>query len=304
MKAMRGSGRVGRKLRIAAGALGVAGCLAATSGSAVGAITDEVKTTFSPKVHGYHFPNSFTGDLKVPVGSYNPPGPIPSIDLGTINFGKNQFGLCGGMSAGAADHFNAGTPAPATTTTPAEGSALYKYLYARQLSSLVDHGKHGVKTLILGMVLPEKSVKDPVFGKTLLEGVNSRTQDGIKKAKKKFADNKVVPILLVKTGVPSPNPSNIKDKITTNHQVLGVGYFKNKGQRVVALWDPDLRYGDAEYAGAPASDLEAKDGITYLYSEDDKQYSDRAGTHRVTGIKSSFRGFFNQKYDVKTPVTG
>ncbi|MCA1707260.1 MAG: hypothetical protein LC808_29945 [Actinobacteria bacterium] len=299
---MRGPAGVWRKLRIAAAALGAAGLLAAIPPRAAGAITDEVKTTFSPQVHGYHFPNVFTGDLKIPVGSYNPPGPIPSISLGTINFGTNSFGLCGGMSAGAADNFNAGTPAPATTTTPVSGTPLYGYLYARQVDSLVDHGKHGVKTLILGMVLPEKDVKDPVFGKTLLKGVNSRTQGEIKKAKKKFAQDQVVPILLVKTGVPSPNPANIKAKITTNHQVLGIGYFKNRGQRVVAVWDPNLGYGVAEYAGAPATDPEATDGITYLYSEDDKQYSDRAGTHRVTGIKSTFRGFFRQKYDVKTPV--
>lgn len=291
-----------RPIQAAVAALAVIACLALPSGAAA-AITGEVKTTFSPEVNGYHFPNLFTGDLKIPVGSYNPPGPVPSIDLGTINFGKNDFGLCGGMSAGAADHFNAGSAAPVTTSTPSSGS-LYDYLYARQVDSLVDHGKHGVRALILGMVLPEKDLKDPVFNKVVLEGLNSRTQDHIKKAKGRFANNKVAPILLVKTGVPSPNPANIKAKITTNHQVLGIGYFKNRGQRVVAIWDPDLSFGDAEYSDAPTSDLEARDGITYLYSEDDRQFSDRAGTHKVTGIKSSFRGFFLQKYDVKTPVTG
>lgn len=259
------------KLRIAAAALGTAGCVAAMPTSAAGAINGEVKTTFDPKVHGYHFPNDFTGNLIIPVGSYNPPGPIPSINFGSINFGRNQFGLPGGMSAGAADHFNAGTAAPADTTTPARGTPLYRYLYDRQVDSLVDHGKHGVKSLILGMVLGEKDIKD----------LNSRTQTHIKRARKRFAQNKVVPILLIKTGVPSPNPATIKDRITTNHQVLGIGAFNNKGQRVVAIWDPDLRYGDAEYSGAPASDAEARDGITYLYSESDTQYSDRAGTKRV-----------------------
>ena len=57
---------------------------------------------FKPSVHGFHFRNNFSGS------------PLPS-GLGFLNSlvsTPSQFGLCGGMSAAAADFFIAGREPP------------------------------------------------------------------------------------------------------------------------------------------------------------------------------------------------
>lgn len=91
-------------------------------------VTARSRCLFRPSLHGFKFVNSFTlpsavtgliSRLGVPIGS----GPYP-------------YGLCGGMSLLAADHFRFGVPIPATASIPGTGTSLYNKILVRQLDSL------------------------------------------------------------------------------------------------------------------------------------------------------------------------
>ncbi|HKU95195.1 MAG TPA: hypothetical protein VJR58_07965 [Vineibacter sp.] len=77
------------------------------------------KTDFTAKENGFHFSNN---DI---TWSW---GPIHSK------------ALCGGMAYAALDYYYCGLEIPQTTTVPAEGTPLHKYIYARQ----VDAHEHTV----------------------------------------------------------------------------------------------------------------------------------------------------------------
>ena len=81
---------------------------------------------FRASVHGFKFPNSFS----LPAALT---GPLARIG---IPIGSGAYGLCGGMSFLAADHFVFGVPIPTTTSIPTTGSSLYNQILRRQLDSL------------------------------------------------------------------------------------------------------------------------------------------------------------------------
>jgi len=83
---------------------------------------------FQPAQHGFQFVNRFPG-LFLPFAL--PPG---------LSQPNSIYGLCGGMSAGAADFLLAGRKIPQTSTVPTAGDPLHRYLYARQLDSLGAFG--------------------------------------------------------------------------------------------------------------------------------------------------------------------
>jgi hypothetical protein len=84
--------------------------------------------SFQPKINGFQFVNRFSG-LFLPIA-------LP-FGLGQPN---SIYGLCGGMSAAAADFLLAGRKIPATDTIPATGEPLHRYLYQRQMDSLGAFG--------------------------------------------------------------------------------------------------------------------------------------------------------------------
>ena len=79
---------------------------------------------FVPSRDGFAFVNAFSGS---PL-----PGPLSLVPSPT----GTSFGLCGGMSAAAADLFLARRGAPAVSTPPGKADPLYHYLWSRQLDSL------------------------------------------------------------------------------------------------------------------------------------------------------------------------
>lgn len=79
---------------------------------------------FVPSRDGFAFVNAFSGS---PL-----PGPLSLVPSPT----GTSFGLCGGMSAAAADLFLARRVAPASSTPPGKAHPLYQYLWSRQLDSL------------------------------------------------------------------------------------------------------------------------------------------------------------------------
>lgn len=72
------------------------------------------KTTFDPKLHGFHFSNS---DIKWTIG---------------LTEGK---ALCGGMAYAALDYFILRSTIPPVANAPVEGTALHKYIYDRQAAA-------------------------------------------------------------------------------------------------------------------------------------------------------------------------
>jgi hypothetical protein len=81
---------------------------------------------FQPSRHGFQFKNDFRGS----------PLPDGLQTLGAALGAPDHFGLCGGMSAAAADLFLAGRPAPALSAVPGRESPLFQYLYRRQVNSM------------------------------------------------------------------------------------------------------------------------------------------------------------------------
>ena len=93
-------------------------------------ITIPSKCDFRPSVHGLKFVNSFT----LPSVIMTPLSKL-AAKLG-FSIGSGAYGLCGGMSLLAGDHFSFGVPVPTTTSVPATGSALHTKLVDRQMDSL------------------------------------------------------------------------------------------------------------------------------------------------------------------------
>lgn len=89
-------------------------------------VTIPPRCRFRSSAHGFKFVNSFTLPAAITV-------PLSRL---RIRIGSGAYGLCGGMSLLAGDHFSFGVPIPTTSTVPPAGSALHAKLVARQLDSL------------------------------------------------------------------------------------------------------------------------------------------------------------------------
>jgi hypothetical protein len=82
---------------------------------------------FLPSTHGLHFANRFPHSPLISIG------PIATSVFGLADASN---GLCGGMAWYVRERFEAGQPIPPGKEPPANGSALFKTLFARQLKSL------------------------------------------------------------------------------------------------------------------------------------------------------------------------
>ncbi len=274
-----------------------------------------VSTGFDPARHEFKFRNYFQVELPVP-GKIKVTG-IPfvgsvKLNLGLIPLRTPAFGMCGGMTFMAADNYYANAAAPATDVVPPAGSPLFAKIFSRLADSLqVDRVRpdlgHDLARLLLWNILPEGNKRPGGdLGKKVI-GINQRTGEVVNNTVEQFGANQVVPLMLVTTNFRLPYSFKQPDEfirkvlaaldrirrgpefLSHNHQVLGIGTFRNANQKVIAVYDPNYPAGLTE----TGSDYgpEDKDGITYLYWKRDRQYSDAAGTTRVGG-SSSFTGFF------------
>ena len=121
---------------------------------------------FRPTTHGFKFRNAFKGSpLPISLGALDDALGVPS-----------HYGLCGGMSAAAADFFLAGRTPPTQRSVPSSGSSLYDYIFDRQVDSLgagmteatrfarwmrlPDHGVAGTRAQSLAAIAQTRATID------------------------------------------------------------------------------------------------------------------------------------------------
>lgn len=175
---------------------------------------------FVPSAHGFRFRNNFPG-----VG-------LPTFLVGPEPDAGNRrgpaFGLCGGMSAAAADYFLAGRAIPSVTQVPTRGSVLYEFLYLRQAESIGP----GVATALRFVQAMRQSDNE----------LRRATEQEIPAIRDAVRLRGVAPIGLVLARFGGPPGANAA---SDNHQVLALAVRDEDGHTVIDIYDPNYPGDDA-----------------------------------------------------------
>lgn len=177
---------------------------------------------FVPSQHGFAFRNHFPG-LGLPtflVGKESSPS--------AQTRGGPAFGLCGGMSAAAADYFLARRSVPVTSLVPERGSELYEYLYLRQAESIGP----GIATALQFVDWMSQSDQE----------LRTRTKQQLESIRAALEARGVAPIGLVLARFGGPVGANSP---SDNHQVLAVGLREADGRATIEVYDPNYPGDDA-----------------------------------------------------------
>jgi hypothetical protein len=191
---------------------------------------------FLPSTHGFRFRNSWEG--------WPLPGELQLVGGIPLPPPTKDFGLCGGMSAAAWDFFVAKAPIPTVESPPRKGTALFNYLYTRQVHTF---GTPPTYTYILKFInwmgrplnqYPYRGGVDGTRKLTRTQYVNVQREQ----AEKGFA---VIGLVRVKA-------SNTVS-IWKNHQVLVYSTKEIRDQResstskrkiILRVYDPNYRNRD------------------------------------------------------------
>lgn len=178
-------------------------------------------SSFKPSLHGFNFRNSFTGS----------PLPVSLGKLDTALGVPQHYGLCGGMSAAAADFFLADRDIPEQPEPPAKGTDLYAYVYRRQIDSLGP-------SLAFAQVFAEW-MRLPDEGAT---GTRVRSAAALPAIQEAIDHNKPVMLGLVLTSTKEGG------KLWENHQVMAyemtaVSASGHKGYDI-SIYDPNFPDND------------------------------------------------------------
>jgi hypothetical protein len=185
--------------------------------------------TFRPSVHGFKFPNLFSG---IPLP------PTLSALLPRVSQIGGRYGLCGGMSAAALDFYlQRDRRIVSTEETPAKGTPLYNYLYDRQIATFGPVGRYiGQFAAWMAMSLNGRN------------GLRKRTADNLvgPKGITRDLDNgrPVVLGLVFATirggGILSRLSPDQGKKLWDNHQVLAYGYSRGPDESAtIKVYDPN-----------------------------------------------------------------
>jgi hypothetical protein len=210
------------------------------------------RTAFDPQVHGFAFENRwefeeeewqqlrklFLDHLRWPVlfgETRSRLTGVPFFPLGIRALrGKMKseitpvYGLCGGMCFTALDFYKAGLPLPRgqhPADRPASGTVLRRYIWKRQLESLVIDGTRFLAWLIfLNHVPPTWPFRGgPAW-------LLARSKEEWKKLKASVDAGQPVPMVLVRD----------TDSVLDYHQVLAIGYDQaDEVQGTIHLYDPN-----------------------------------------------------------------
>jgi hypothetical protein len=191
-----------------------------------------VSGSFVPSTHGFKFVNLFPG---IPL-SISIPG-LP--DMSKI---PASYGLCGGMSAAAADFFFAQRSIPETQEIPKKGTKLYQYLFRRQMDSFSPNGEP-----ILRFMKWMKLDQQAAFGAW------HRSMGEFERLKAMFDSGfPAHPIGLVFASPGEP--------LWENHQVLACGYTqKSTSLYEIKVYDPNFPWNDQVIIRAEVQNFEGSD---------------------------------------------
>lgn len=190
--------------------------------------------TFRPSVNGFHFVNSFSGSAAPPAIRDAKDGILGVIKGATDSSVGNRFGLCGGMSASAADYFNAGRTPPTSQEVPADRSPLRDYIFERQVDSLGAMGVMATK-FIERMALPD--VSERVNGEWT-DSAAARTTPELAPIMARLDRGDLVPLGLVHVRAGKGNAA------WENHQVLGYAYERDADTLTLHVYDPNAPLDD------------------------------------------------------------
>jgi hypothetical protein len=237
--------------------------------------------TFAPSTHGFRFANSFEG---TPL-----PFTIPALPgLSQI---PASYGLCGGMSAAAADYFYARRPIPETGDIPKKGTKLYNYLFRRQIDSFSPLGEP-ILRFMKWMKMEEQT---PL-------GTWHRSMEEFAYLRAQFDSGLPVhPIGLV-----FANPG---EPLWENHQVLACGYTQVSPSRYeIKLYDPNFPWNDQVFIRADVMSFRGTDSagqqtsVTTLRCRRVAVVADAQG--RPTEQNRPMRGIFLMPYSPVAPPAG
>lgn len=199
---------------------------------------------FLPSTHGFRFPNRFRG-VPLPASLRDKNSAVAAIFRAALADAKlpDRFGLCGGMSAAAADFFWADLPRPDAATPPLQDSPLYEFLHARQMDSL---GSDLLMVLRFWqwMNLPD-SAPDAADQR---QSTASLTTAEVPIITARLRDKGLVPVGLVyvKHSRNAAAPDSRAGELWDNHQVLAYASSSpHPGTTVLRIYDPNFPGDDA-----------------------------------------------------------
>jgi hypothetical protein len=201
----------------------------------------EVSTDFDPAVHGFHFPNRFSGkDVVDELVDQRRLDELAGVELpdkfedlvGRIRGADfwGTWGLCGGMAWGSLDNYLVDQKPPPLSKGPDRETALFKQLVKRQADSM-QKGRV-MTTCIKYQMLPEADSRLSRWIR-LRESLGKITEEVSWPSIKRTIDNeRPVPICLIRVrGLSNP------DK---HHQVLVTGYRMNDDTKLsLTIYDPN-----------------------------------------------------------------
>lgn len=251
---------------------------------------------FRPSLHGFKFVNSFTGS------------PLPRSLRGvgeSLNVKTpGTFGLCGGMSAAAADFFLAGVPVPSLSKPPRDG-ALHDYIFDRQADSL-GPGYALATKFAAWMMLDDESP----------DGTRRRTLDEFGGIRGRLSAGELCTIGLVfgrVASTPGGKSAGGPDLLWENHQVLAYGVEPvaatdaETGARHAPTWR--IRIYDPNYPGR--DDVVIRASLCRVRSRSiplamglmlERPTLGLSGSREVPGQRSTrVRGFFAMPYERAMP---
>jgi hypothetical protein len=190
------------------------------------------------------------------------------------------------MASAVLDYFLSCIPIPSTTTVPASGSPLFKYLLGRQLHSLDAPTFGVVRKFLLWTNRPDTRLPGsllaplvPVAGLVNVDGLQELTVPEFRATLASLATGRPVVLGLVYVGPGAVN-------IWCNHQVLAYGTASvSPGVTSVRIYDPNEAGDDAVVIRCEL--LAGGSRVRCVQVN-------RSGTTRV-------RGFFRMPYARQTP---
>lgn len=233
------------------------------------------REAFRPSLHGFKFRNAFTGSPIPP--RYR--ALVSSLGLdGAIDTGAT-YGLCGGMSAAAADFYLAGVEVPGRTSVPGDGEALFTYLSDRQVDSLGPGFLLALKYAEWMAYDDHRPGQAPRSGRTDIAAETAKQLPAIYD-KLDNHDLVILGLVLVKVG---------GGALWENHQVLAYGYDRTDDEVRIHLYD---------------SNFPGDDGVALVIRAWEPGQEDRAVRCELVTSKRKprpVRGLFEMPYTPRTP---